>query len=261
MRIFVFVKQVPNTASVEFDPATGNLLRSGVESIINPLDLKAIEVALQLKEKNGGRVTAVSMGPPQAGYVLKRALSMGCDEAVLLSDSLFGGADTLATGYVLASAVKKLGDYDVLVFGRHAQDAETAQTGAVVASALGIPISSYVSSAEMSDGKMVCQRSLTDKTERVRITLPAAITINSDGPTPRYAKLKDILSIDAKPFRVWDCSDLKCDPNRVGKNGSPSINKTLFAAETSVRNTARLSTDPEAAAKELMSYLVLKQYV
>ena len=128
MKIIVFVKQVPDTDDVKLDPKTGNLQREGVQSIMNPLDANAVETALWLKEKYGGSVVAVSMGPPQADDVLKKALAMGCDESALLSDRALGGADTLATGYPLAKAAEKLGDYDLLICGRHATDAETAQT-------------------------------------------------------------------------------------------------------------------------------------
>lgn len=118
MKIIVFVKQVPDTDDVKLDPKTGNLQREGVQSIMNPLDANAVETALRLKEKYGGSVVAVSMGPPQADDVLKKALAMGCDESALLSDRALGGADTLATGYPLAKAAEKLGDYDLLICGR-----------------------------------------------------------------------------------------------------------------------------------------------
>ena len=112
MKILVFVKQVPDTDDVKLDPKTGNLKREGVQSMINPLDANAIEAAVQLKEKYGGTVAAISMGPPQAEDMLKKALALGCDEAYLLSDRAFGGADTLATAYTLAKAAEKIGDYD-----------------------------------------------------------------------------------------------------------------------------------------------------
>lgn len=128
MKILVFVKQVPDTDDVKLDPKTGNLKREGVASMINPLDANALEAAVQLKEKYGATVVAISMGPPQAEDVLKKALALGCDEACLLSDRAFGGADTLATAYTLSKAAEKIGDYDLLLFGRHAVDGDTAQT-------------------------------------------------------------------------------------------------------------------------------------
>ena len=112
MKILVFVKQVPDTDDVKLDPRTGNLMREGVQSIMNPLDANAVETAIKLKEEYGGTITAISMGPPQADDVLKKALAMGCDESVLLSDRALGGADTLATGYPLAKAAEKIGGYD-----------------------------------------------------------------------------------------------------------------------------------------------------
>ena len=129
MKILVFIKQVPDTDDVKLDPKTGNLQRDGVKSILNPLDANSIECALQLKEKYGGTVAAVTMGPPQAEDVLKKALALGCDEAYLLSDRAFGGADTLATSYTLAKAAEKICNYDLLLFGKHAVDGDTAQTG------------------------------------------------------------------------------------------------------------------------------------
>ena len=139
MRILVFVKQIPNTSDVRLDPRTGNLCRDGVASVINPLDLNAIEAAMQLKAAHGGTVAAVTMGPPQAADVLKKAMALGCDESYLLSDRAFGGADTLATAYTLSQAVRKLGAFDLLLFGQHSADGDTAQVGAAVAAFLDIP--------------------------------------------------------------------------------------------------------------------------
>lgn len=132
MRILVFVKQIPNTSDVRLDPRTSNLCRDGVASVINPLDLNAIEAAMQLKAAHGGTVAAVTMGPPQAADVLKKAMALGCDESYLLSDRAFGGADTLATAYTLSQAVRKLGAFDLLLFGQHSADGDTAQVGAAV---------------------------------------------------------------------------------------------------------------------------------
>ena len=169
MKIIVFVKQVPDTDDVKLDPKTGNLQREGVQSIMNPLDANAVETALRLKEKYGGSVVAVSMGPPQADDVLKKALAMGCDESALLSDRALGGADTLATGYPLAKAAEKIGDYDLLICGRHATDAETAQTGPIIAAFLGVPQVTLCGSVEIEDGWAVCERLLPDRVQKVRV--------------------------------------------------------------------------------------------
>ena len=155
---------------------------------MNPLDANAVETALQLKEKYGGTVTAISMGPPQADDVLKKALAMGCDESALLSDRALGGADTLATGYPLAKAAEKIGGYDLLICGRHATDAETAQTGPIIAAFLGIPQVTLCGKVEIEDGWAVCERLLPDRTEKVKVKLPALITVLRRG---QRAPLRD----------------------------------------------------------------------
>ena len=150
MNIIVFIKQIPDSDEVKLDE-NGNLIRSGAGTMINPVDKNALEAGLSLRDRFGGKVTAVTMGPPQAEDVLNRALFMGCDEAVLLSDRAFGGADTLATGYVLSMAAKKLGSFDLSIFGNKASDAETAQTGPVTAGFLGLPLITSVDGIELDN--------------------------------------------------------------------------------------------------------------
>jgi len=228
MKILVFVKQVPDAEEAKIDPKTGNLMRDGMESVINPLDSNAIELALELKEKHGGSVTAISMGPPQAQEVLKRALAMGCDEAVLLSDRLLGGADTLATGYPLAKAAEKIGDYDLLVCGRHATDAETAQTGPIIAAFLGIPQVTLCGKVDIDSGWAICERLLPDRTERVKVKLPALVTVCAEANEPRYPTMMGLMKAKKKPQHTWNVADLGCDPDMCGVKGSPSVNKKIF---------------------------------
>ncbi|HNY00253.1 MAG TPA: electron transfer flavoprotein subunit beta/FixA family protein [Oscillospiraceae bacterium] len=235
MKILVFVKQVPDTDDVKLDPRTGNLMRDGVESVINPLDANGVEAALELKEKYGGTVTAISMGPPQADDVLKKALAMGCDESVLLSDRALGGADTLATGYPLAKAAEKIGGYDLLICGRHAVDAETAQTGPIIAAFLGIPQVTLVDSVSIDGEYAVCRRVLPDRFETVRVKMPALITVCSEMNTPRYPTPINIMKALRKPRYVWNSRDINCDPEMIGAAGSPSSNKEIF--EPPKRNT------------------------
>lgn len=235
MKILVFVKQVPDTDEVKLDPATGNLKREGVQSMINPLDANAIEAAIQLKEKYGATVAAVSMGPPQAEDALKKALALGCDEAYLLSDRAFGGADTLATSYTLAKAAEKIGDYDLLLFGRHAVDGDTAQTGPAAAAFLGIPQVTLASSIDIQDGWVVCDRTLEDRTERVRAKLPAMVTVCAEINKPRYATPINIMKALKKPRHVWNAQELGADTAMTGIPGSPSSTKKVF--EPPKRNT------------------------
>ena len=231
MKIIVFVKQVPDTDDVKLDPKTGNLQREGVQSIMNPLDANAVEAALRLKEKYGGTVTAVSMGPPQADEVLKKALAMGCDESALLSDRALGGADTLATGYPLAKAAEKLGDYDLLICGRHATDAET------------------------EDGWAICERLLPDRTEKVKVRLPALITVCAEANEPRYPTPINIMKALKKPRHVWNAADLGCEPDMIGIPGSPSINKRVFAPPKRNTDTKFFEGSVEEMAKAIVDTL------
>lgn len=261
MKILVYVKQVPDTDDVQLDPKTGNLRREGVKSILNPLDANAVEVALQLREKHGGTVCAICMGPPQAEDVLKKVLGMGCDEAYLLSDRAFGGADTLATSYTLAKAAEKIGDYDLLLFGRHAIDGDTAQTGPAVAAHLGIPQITLAGSVELSDGWVCCDRMLGDSRQRVRAKLPALVTVCGDINKPRYASPINIMKAAKKPRFTWNADDMGCDKTRTGAAGSPSATKGVFEPEKRCTDTVYLTGDPEAAAKAFADALAKEQII
>lgn len=255
MKILVFVKQVPDTTDVKLDPKTGNLNREGVQSIMNPLDANAVEAALKLKEKHGASVIAVSMGPPQADDVLKKALAMGCDESVLLSDRAFGGADTLATGYVLSKAAEKIGDYDLLIFGRHATDGETAQTGPVTAAFLGIPQITLANSLDVDGRWVVCTRDTEDCTETVRAKMPALVTVCAEINEPRYPNGLAIMKALKKPRRTWNHEDLNADPACCGIPGSPSVTKRLFEPRHEAADTVFFTGDETETAKQFVDML------
>lgn len=261
MKILVFVKQVPDTSDVKLDPKTGNLDREGVESIMNPLDANAVEAAVQLKEKYGGSIVAISMGPPQAEDVLKKALAMGCDEAILLSDRAFGGADTLATAYVLSKAADKLGDYDLLLFGRHASDGETAQTGPIVAAFLGLPQITLADSLDLTDGWAYATRNTEDGTERVRAKLPALVTVCAEMNEPRYTTPINIMKALRKPRQVWDAAALEADLAQCGIPGSPSITKRLFEPQHEHVDTVFFTGDEQEMAKQLVDMLEAQHLV
>lgn len=226
MKVIVFIKQIPDSSDVKLDE-NGNLIRSGVGTMINPVDKNALELGLTLRDRFGGSVTAVTMGPPQAKDVLKRALFMGCDKAVLLSDRIFGGADTLATGYVLSMAAKKLGDFDLAIFGNKASDAETAQTGPVTAGFLGLPLVTSVEALELDGNAIVCRRSFTGGTETSKAALPAVITVTPAVNTPRFMTPANVIDGLKKGITVWDCADLGCDEAKCGVKGSPSRTKCV----------------------------------
>lgn len=261
MKILVFVKQVPDTDDVKLDPRTGNLMRDGVESVINPLDANGVEAALELKEKYGGTVTAISMGPPQADDVLKKALAMGCDESVLLSDRALGGADTLATGYPLAKAAEKIGGYDLLICGRHAVDAETAQTGPIIAAFLGIPQVTLVDSVSIDGEYAVCRRVLPDRFETVRVKMPALITVCSEMNTPRYPTPINIMKALRKPRYVWNSRDINCDPEMIGAAGSPSSNKEIFEPPKRNTDTRYFTGDIEEMARAIADTLEAEKLI
>ncbi|MEG1633891.1 MAG: electron transfer flavoprotein subunit beta/FixA family protein [Oscillospiraceae bacterium] len=255
MKILVFVKQVPDTDDVQLDPKTGNLRREGVKSMMNPLDANAVEAALLLREKYGGSVAALCMGPPQASEVLKKALGMGCDEGFLLSDRAFGGADTLATAYTLAKAAQKVGDYDLLLFGRHAVDGDTAQTGPATAAFLDIPQITLAASIDVEDGWVVCDRILGATRQRVKAKMPALVTVCGDINKPRYATPINIMRAQKKPRTTWGADDLGCERPRVGVPGSPSSTKGIFAPPKRNTDTTYFTGEPEAMAKAFADML------
>lgn len=255
MKILVFVKQVPDTDDVKLDPKTGNLKRDGVQTTINPLDANAVETAVQLKEKYGATVCAVTMGPPQAKEVLKKALALGCDEAYLLSDRAFGGADTRATSYTLAKAAEKIGDYDLLLFGRHAIDGDTAQTGPATASFLNIPQITLADSVDIQDGWVVCTRALESRSERVRAKLPALVTVCKEINTPRYPTLPNIMKANRKTITVWAAADIDADTNETGMPGSPSSTKKVFEPEKRGTDTVYFIGSVEEMAAQLVDML------
>ena len=255
MKILVFVKQVPDTDDVALDPKTGNLKREGVQSMLNPNDANAVECALQLKEKFGGTVCAISMGPPQASRTLKTVLGMGCDEAYLLSDRAFGGTDTLATSYTLSKAAEKIGDYDILLCGRLATDGDTAQTGPALAAWLGLPQITLASTLAIEDGWVICDRKLGDMRQRVKAKLPAVVTVTGDLNKPRYATAMGLMKAGKKPFFTWDAAAMGADTGKTGMPGSPSSTKGVFEPEKRTTDTKYLSGEMVDIVKELVDSL------
>ncbi|MGB4705396.1 MAG: electron transfer flavoprotein subunit beta/FixA family protein [Candidatus Saccharicenans sp.] len=225
MQAIVCIKQVPETTEVKIDPERGTLIREGVPSIINPFDTYAIEEALRLREKFGGKVTVISMGPPQAMSALKEAIAMGADEAILLSDPAFAGADTWATAYTLAAAIRKIGNFDVIFCGRQAIDGDTGQTGPGIATQLRINQLTYVckiASIDFEKKLIEVERLVEEGREVVRSALPCLITVVKDINQPRYPTILGIRRAQKVQIPVWTSKDLNVDPNLIGLNGSPT---------------------------------------
>jgi len=234
MNIIVCIKQVPDTAAlhlVRINPETNTLIREGVPSIINPFDENAIEEGLRLREKHGGEVTVLSMGPPQVEKALRDAIAMGADRAILLSDRAFAGADTLATSYTPAMAIKKIGKFDLILFGKQAIDGDTAQVGPGVAEHLGLPQVTYVRKIEIENGKIRAERTLEDSFEVVQTNLPAVVTVTKEINTPRYPSLKGMLKAKNAQIVVWGMKDLEVEPGRVGLEGSPTQVIKIFTPQ------------------------------
>jgi len=255
MKIIVLVKQVPDTSNVKLDPKTGNLMREGVSAKINPADRNVLEAAMTLKEKFNAHVTAVTMGPPQAKTVLMKALAFGCDEAVLLSDRAFGGADTLATGYTLAAAVKKLGDYDLVLAGKNSDDGDTAQVGGAVAAFLDIPHVTLAASVDVKDGWVYCDRALEKSIEKVRAKLPALVCITKEANTPRYPTPANIIRALDKPVYVWNAEALDADKAMTGTAGSPSITKKVYEPPKGNTDTVYFTGGSREAAVKFVDML------
>ncbi|MCB5231217.1 MAG: electron transfer flavoprotein subunit beta/FixA family protein [Candidatus Cloacimonas sp.] len=255
MNIIVCVKQVPNTTEIRIDPVTNTLVREGVESIINPFDLYAIEEAIRLKEQYGGKVTALSMGPPQVEDALREAVSMGVDEIILLSDRKFAGADTWATSYTLAEAINKIKDYDLIMFGQQAIDGDTAQVGPGVATHLDLPQTCFVRKInELSDNVIKVERLMEDGFDTVEMTLPAVITVVKEINIPRLPSLRGKRTAKNAQLTVWNADDLGAGSDKIGLNGSPTQVVKIFSP-TLEKDGQKYEVDTDEAVEILYNKL------
>lgn len=231
MDIVVCIKQVPQTGQeIKIDPETNTLIREGVKSIINPFDMYAIEEAIRLKEKYGGKVRVLTMGPPQAEEVLREAISLGCDEAILITDRYFAGSDTFATSYTLSRAIQKLKDYDLIICGKQASDGDTAQVGPGISAHLDIPQVTYVKKIEGIEGEfMRVQRMTEEGYEVIEVCLPALITVVKEINEPRLPSLKGLLKARSAEIIKWTHRDLELDIEDIGLKGSPTQVIRIFS--------------------------------
>ncbi|MEN6330858.1 MAG: electron transfer flavoprotein subunit beta/FixA family protein [Smithella sp.] len=233
MKIIVCIKQVPDTTDVKINPETNTLIREGIPSIINPFDVYAIEEALRLKEKFGGKVSVISLGPPQAINALKEAVAMGADEAIQLSDRVFAGSDSWATAYTLALAIKKLGEFDIILCGKQAIDGDTGQVGPGIASQLGITPLTYVFKIiklDLKAGTITVERLLEEGREVLEAKLPALLTVVKDINQPRSATLLNIRRASSFFIPTWTAADLpEADQSKLGLKGSPTQVIKIFS--------------------------------
>ncbi len=258
MKIIICIKQVPETGNIKIDPETHTLIRSGVPSIVNPLDLYAVEEALRWKEKLSVTTTVITMGPPQAKEALKEALSMGIDEGILLSDPQFAGADTFATSYTLSLAIKKLMPYNLILCGKQAIDGDTAQVGPGIAEHLDIPHLAYIRKIEEIDqkkGTLRAQRLMDDGYEIIEVKLPALLTVVKEINEPRLPSLKGKMRARKADLPVWKAEDL-CheDEGFFGLSASPTQVKTIFAPPSKV-NVEIITGEAEEISQLLIERL------
>ena len=230
MHAIVAIKQVPDTTNVRIDPETGNLIREGVPAIMNPYDAHALEAAVRLKEKHGGKVTVLSMGPPKAREVIAEAVEQGADGGILITDRRFAGADTLATSFVLATVIEAIDEQepvDLLFFGKQAIDGDTAQVGPGVATRLGVPLITYAVSIEEFDPEArlaVVHRRTERGIEVLKTTLPALLTVEKEIAPVRFAPLPNLIRAATYEPEVWTSeSPIPFERDTIGLRGSPTV--------------------------------------
>lgn len=235
MHIIVCVKQVPDTTEVRIDPETNTLDRSSAPAIINPYDSHAVEEAVRIKERFGGKVTVISMGPPNAVEVIKRCVALGADEGYLLSDRVFAGSDTLATSYILARGIQRIcrqEPFDLIFCGKQAIDGDTAQVGPGIAGRLGIPQLTYVQTVEAVDpenGEIKVHRKLDEAYEVVSAKMPCLLTVEKEINELRYSSLPNMLRAARYQPVILQGVDLEADPCSMGLQGSPTSVTKIFA--------------------------------
>lgn len=256
MHILVCVKQVPDTTEVKIDPVTNTLIRQGVPSIVNPFDKNALEAALQIKEKHGGKITVISMGPPQAKDALKECIAMGADEALLISDRAFGGADTLATSYTLAAAAKKLGNVDMIICGKQAIDGDTAQVGPEMAEHLNMVQATCVSKIEVAGKVVRLEREQEEGYEVIETQLPVLITVIKSINEPRLPTVKGTMKANRKEIPVWTAADLDVKAEAIGLKGSPTQVRRIFTPEQRVQGQIIQADTAREAAAGLVNKLI-----
>jgi len=265
MRIIVPIKQVPETSNVRMDPVTGTMVREGVESIVNPLDLYAIETAIRLKEKHKGEVIVISMGPEKAVEAIKEAIAMGCDDGILLSDKRFAGADTFATSYVLAKAIEKIGLFDLIVCGERATDGDTGQVGPGIASFLDLPLSTFTSEIiKMDSKKILVKRLVEEGYEEIEMPLPAVLTVVKEISEPRLPTLRGKVKAKSIKIPIWDAEKINAEEDKIGLKGSPTRVVKIFNPKV-MREGKKIVVKDEVtlhkAVEEILTYLIEREFI
>jgi len=266
MNIAVMIKQVPETKSVKMDEKTGTVIREGVESIINPLDLYAVELAIRIKEKNpSAKLTGISMGPPKASEALKEAIAMGIDAGVLLSDKALAGSDTWSTAYALAECAKKSGDFSLIICGERATDGDTGQVGPEIAAYLGIPVISYVNKfIEISENRIKVHRQVEDGSEILSCSLPCLITVVKEVSDPRLPTLRGKLKAKNTQIPAMKATDFGIEASKIGLEGSPTRVAKIFRPKVARECDLQFAKDQSKiplVVENLVSFLKKKDAI
>lgn len=253
MEIVVCIKQVPDTTEIKINPVTGTLIRDGVPSIMNPDDKGGLELALRMKDQYGAHVTVITMGPPQADLVLREALAMGADDAILLTDRKFAGADTLATSNALAGALRTL-KWDLIITGRQAIDGDTAQVGPQIAEHLDIPQISYVANLERkSDNEFLVKKETEEGYQMLQVTAPCLLTVLASANKARYMSVPGIVDAYNKDVQLWSADKIDVDETKLGLKGSPT--KVLKAFAKGMKQAGQVY---EVEAEEAVGLIISK---
>jgi electron transfer flavoprotein beta subunit len=259
MKIVVCIKQVPATNDAKIDPETKRIIREGLNAILNPFDTYAVEEGVLLKEKFGGEVIVISMGPEKANISLREAVSVGADSAILLSDRAFGGSDTWATSYVLAKAIEKIGDVDLVICGKQAIDGDTAQVGPGIAAHLDWLQATYVMGVEdATDKSITVKRMHEDGYDVCEMVFPAVITVVKDINVPRIPSLKKRMAAQKLEIPVWKPADINADLDKIGLDGSPT--RVVKTAPPPLRGSVskKIEGTPDVCAQELIKEFRLR---
>lgn len=255
MKILVCIKQVPDTTDIKWTE-NNTIQREGVESVINPFDVYALEEALKLKKNlENVEITALTMGPSQAVDMLKKAIAIGCDNGVLISDRKFAGADTYATGKTIAAAIKsKLNDFDLIICGQFAIDGDTAQTGPSIASHLEIPQITYVKDLDKCDGKCIyATREIEEGFEILRVDLPALVCVLKGTYEPTRPKINGIIKAQQTNITIYSMEDIGLTPDDVGIKGSPTYVSKAFRP-TNSRGECEICKDCDTLALKIKEF-------
>jgi electron transfer flavoprotein beta subunit len=256
LNIIVCIKQVPETTEVEFDEETGTLKREGIAAVVNPFDEYAVEESLRLREKYGGNVKVLSMGPPQAEAALRDTIALGCNDAWLATDRAFAGADTWATSYTLSLCIEKLAPYDLIICGLKTTDGDTGQVGPELAENLGVPHVCYVNGiSDVLEGKIRLTRLLDDGLETLEAPLPLVISVSKDINQPRLATLRGRLQARKAEIHHITSKELRVDPSELGLDGSPTRVVKIFTPTPPAAGEV-LEGSPDELAEKIFEKLL-----